>query len=56
MYHIAISGSEEEKLAAAKILCGASLVRGWNVQVEHYILFHLPTVLAIHLVHLTGVN
>ncbi|CAL9069941.1 unnamed protein product [Musa banksii] len=36
MYHIAVNGSEEEKLAAAKILCGASLVRGWNVQ-EHVV-------------------
>ncbi|KAG1371452.1 mediator of RNA polymerase II transcription subunit 33A [Cocos nucifera] len=34
LYHIALNGSEEEKSAAAKILCGASLVRGWNIQ-EH---------------------
>ncbi|URE44240.1 hypothetical protein MUK42_13639 [Musa troglodytarum] len=38
MYHIAVNGSEEEKLAAAKILCGASLVCGWNVQ-EHVVFF-----------------
>ncbi|XP_057816725.1 mediator of RNA polymerase II transcription subunit 33A [Cryptomeria japonica] len=38
VYQIAISGSEEERLAAASILCGASLVRGWNVQ-EHAVRF-----------------
>ncbi|RRT49121.1 hypothetical protein B296_00030998 [Ensete ventricosum] len=38
VYHIAVNGSEEEKLAAAKILCGASLVCGWNVQ-EHVVFF-----------------
>jgi hypothetical protein len=27
------NGSEEEKTAAAKIMCGASLVCGWNIQV-----------------------
>ncbi|XP_026413117.1 mediator of RNA polymerase II transcription subunit 33A-like [Papaver somniferum] len=32
LYHIAINGSEEEGTAAAKILCGASLSRGWNIQ------------------------
>nr|XP_010921239.1 mediator of RNA polymerase II transcription subunit 33A isoform X2 [Elaeis guineensis] len=36
LYHIALNGSEEEKSAAAKILCGASLVRGWNIQ-EHVV-------------------
>ncbi|KAH9309638.1 hypothetical protein KI387_037549, partial [Taxus chinensis] len=34
VYQIAINGSEEERSAAASILCGASLVQGWNVQ-EH---------------------
>ncbi|KAL5974895.1 hypothetical protein ACLOJK_031569 [Asimina triloba] len=38
LYHIAINGSEEEQVAAAKILCGASLSRGWNVQ-EHVVHF-----------------
>ena len=33
LYHLALNGSEEEKSAAAKILCGASLRRGWNIQV-----------------------
>ncbi|PWA45544.1 hypothetical protein CTI12_AA364330 [Artemisia annua] len=28
------SGSEEEKISAATVLCGASLTRGWNIQ-EH---------------------
>ncbi|CAJ1906114.1 unnamed protein product [Sphenostylis stenocarpa] len=32
IYEIAINGSDEEKISAATILCGASLVRGWNVQ------------------------
>ncbi|KAF8015283.1 hypothetical protein BT93_H0935 [Corymbia citriodora subsp. variegata] len=34
IYEIAVDGSEEEKISAATILCGASLVRGWNIQ-EH---------------------
>lgn len=36
LYHIALNGPEEEKSAAAKILCGASLSRGWNIQ-EHVV-------------------
>uniref|UniRef100_A0A0D9WF09 Mediator of RNA polymerase II transcription subunit 33A n=1 Tax=Leersia perrieri TaxID=77586 RepID=A0A0D9WF09_9ORYZ len=32
----AVSGSDEEKLAVSKILCGASLLHGWNIQ-EHVI-------------------
>lgn len=35
LYNIALNGSEEEKTTAAKILCGASLASGWNVQVKH---------------------
>ncbi|KAL5052627.1 hypothetical protein RYX36_033309 [Vicia faba] len=31
MYEIAISGSDEEKISAATILSGESLVRGWNI-------------------------
>ncbi|KAJ7972832.1 Mediator of RNA polymerase II transcription subunit 33A like [Quillaja saponaria] len=38
IYEIAINGSDEEKIYAATILCGASLVRGWNIQ-EHSIFF-----------------
>ncbi|XP_010524010.1 PREDICTED: mediator of RNA polymerase II transcription subunit 33B isoform X2 [Tarenaya hassleriana] len=38
IYEIATTGSEDEKIAAASILCGASLVRGWNIQ-EHVIVF-----------------
>ncbi|GLU17803.1 hypothetical protein SLE2022_341560 [Rubroshorea leprosula] len=34
LYLIALNGSLEERPAAAKILCGASLSRGWNIQ-EH---------------------
>ncbi|XP_052172561.1 mediator of RNA polymerase II transcription subunit 33A-like isoform X2 [Diospyros lotus] len=32
LYYIALNGSEDEKSAAAKILCGASLTCGWNIQ------------------------
>ncbi|GMJ09138.1 REDUCED EPIDERMAL FLUORESCENCE 4 [Hibiscus trionum] len=38
IYEIATKGSDDEKMSAASILCGASLVRGWNIQ-EHTILF-----------------
>ncbi|KAK7265971.1 hypothetical protein RIF29_18608 [Crotalaria pallida] len=38
IFEYAINGSDEEKVSAATILCGASLVRGWNVQ-EHIIFF-----------------
>ncbi|XP_022727549.1 mediator of RNA polymerase II transcription subunit 33B-like isoform X2 [Durio zibethinus] len=38
IYEIATKGSDDEKISAASILCGASLVRGWNIQ-EHSILF-----------------
>ncbi|KAM1110892.1 hypothetical protein ACFX13_010309 [Malus domestica] len=38
LYHVALNGSEEEKSAAAKILCGASLRSGWNIQ-EHVVHF-----------------
>ncbi|KAM7263346.1 hypothetical protein ACFE04_001029 [Oxalis oulophora] len=38
VYHIAISGSAEERSSAAKILCGASLISGWNIQ-EHVVRF-----------------
>ncbi|XP_004305061.1 PREDICTED: mediator of RNA polymerase II transcription subunit 33B-like [Fragaria vesca subsp. vesca] len=38
LYHIALNGSQEEKSAAAKILCGASLRSGWNIQ-EHVVHF-----------------
>lgn len=36
IYEIALNGSDEEKISAATILCGASLVRGWNIQ-EHIV-------------------
>ncbi|XP_050941184.1 mediator of RNA polymerase II transcription subunit 33A isoform X2 [Cucumis melo] len=38
IYEIAINGSGDEKISAASILCGASLVRGWYLQ-EHTALF-----------------
>ncbi|KAJ0258066.1 Mediator of RNA polymerase II transcription subunit 33B [Hirschfeldia incana] len=38
IYEIATTGSEDEKIAAASILCGASLFRGWSIQ-EHVIIF-----------------
>ncbi|KAL8167689.1 hypothetical protein V2J09_009188 [Rumex salicifolius] len=34
IFEIAVGGSTDEKLYAAMVLCGASLVRGWNFQ-EH---------------------
>ncbi|CAA0828129.1 Mediator of RNA polymerase II transcription subunit 33A [Striga hermonthica] len=34
VYEIAVSGSDEEKISAATIFCGASLFRGWTIQ-EH---------------------
>ncbi|KAH9309641.1 hypothetical protein KI387_037552, partial [Taxus chinensis] len=34
VYQIAMNGPEEERSDMASILCGASLIRGWNVQ-EH---------------------
>ncbi|PKA61809.1 Mediator of RNA polymerase II transcription subunit 33A [Apostasia shenzhenica] len=36
LYYTALNGTEEEKPAAAKILCSASLIRGWNIQ-EHVV-------------------
>ncbi|CAA7044175.1 unnamed protein product [Microthlaspi erraticum] len=38
MYEVATTGTEDEKIAAASILCGASLFRGWSIQ-EHVIIF-----------------
>ncbi|XP_059435722.1 mediator of RNA polymerase II transcription subunit 33B-like isoform X2 [Corylus avellana] len=38
IYEIAVNGSDDEKISAATVLCGASLVRGWSIQ-EHTILF-----------------
>ncbi|KAL8151423.1 hypothetical protein V2J09_021231 [Rumex salicifolius] len=38
IFEIAVGGSTEEKMYAATVLCGASLVRGWNLQ-EHVVLF-----------------
>ncbi|CAK7343448.1 unnamed protein product [Dovyalis caffra] len=39
LYDIALNGSVEERSGAAKILCGASLSHGWNIQehVLHYV-------------------
>ncbi|KAK7245793.1 hypothetical protein RIF29_40643 [Crotalaria pallida] len=40
IFEIAMGGSEDEKISAAAILCGASLIRGWNIQehTAHFIL------------------
>ncbi|XP_009784277.1 mediator of RNA polymerase II transcription subunit 33A-like [Nicotiana sylvestris] len=38
IYDIAVNGSDDDKISAATILCGASLARGWNIQ-EHTVLF-----------------
>ncbi|KAJ8748364.1 hypothetical protein K2173_003001 [Erythroxylum novogranatense] len=40
VYELAVSGSADEKMHAANILCGASLICGWNIQ-EYTILFIL---------------
>ncbi|GMN73393.1 hypothetical protein TIFTF001_056091 [Ficus carica] len=45
MYQIALHGSEEEKTAAAKILCGASLRSGWNIQIITQ--YFLPALLSL---------
>lgn len=37
VYEIAVNGTDEEKISAATVLCGASLTRGWNIQVTHLI-------------------
>ncbi|CAN0856442.1 Mediator of RNA polymerase II transcription subunit 33A [Linum grandiflorum] len=34
VFELAVNGSDDEKISAATILCGASLLRGWNIQ-EH---------------------
>ncbi|XP_043711715.1 mediator of RNA polymerase II transcription subunit 33A-like [Telopea speciosissima] len=38
IFEIAINGSDDEKISATTILCGASLIRGWNIQ-EHTVQF-----------------
>ncbi|KAI3775212.1 hypothetical protein L1987_49781 [Smallanthus sonchifolius] len=38
VFEIAVNGSDDEKIAAATILCGESLIQGWNVQ-EHSVYF-----------------
>ncbi|KAL5849677.1 hypothetical protein ACOSQ4_007690 [Xanthoceras sorbifolium] len=38
IFELAVEGSDEEKMSAATILCGASLIRGWNIQ-EHTVQF-----------------
>ncbi|GMY27543.1 mediator of RNA polymerase II transcription subunit 33A [Fagus crenata] len=38
IFEIAVQGSDDEKISAATILCGASLIRGWNIQ-EHTVHF-----------------
>jgi hypothetical protein len=34
VYQAAINGPEDERVAAASILCGASLMRSWSIQVK----------------------
>ncbi|KAA8548575.1 hypothetical protein F0562_000158 [Nyssa sinensis] len=38
IFELAVKGSDDEKIAAATILCGASLISGWNIQ-EHTVYF-----------------
>ncbi|KAL3753268.1 hypothetical protein ACJRO7_000634 [Eucalyptus globulus] len=51
LYYVALNGSNEEKSAAARIICGASLSRGWNIQ-EHVVKFVVK--LLSHLVRHNG--
>ncbi|XP_043697021.1 mediator of RNA polymerase II transcription subunit 33A-like [Telopea speciosissima] len=39
LYHMALNGPEEDRSVSAKIICGASLTRGWNIQeyVVHFV-------------------
>ncbi|KAK3444706.1 hypothetical protein EUGRSUZ_A00858 [Eucalyptus grandis] len=45
LYYVAMNGSNEEKSAAARIICGASLSRGWNIQ--SYFVDSMPMLSAI---------
>ncbi|KAL2459193.1 Mediator of RNA polymerase II transcription subunit 33A [Forsythia ovata] len=38
LFEIAVKGSNDERIAAATILTGSSLIRGWNIQ-EHTVYF-----------------
>ncbi|KAK4855558.1 hypothetical protein QYF36_008483 [Acer negundo] len=38
IFELAVEGSDDEKISAATILCGASLILGWNIQ-EHTVQF-----------------
>ncbi|KAA8527547.1 hypothetical protein F0562_034738 [Nyssa sinensis] len=38
IFELAVKGSDDEKIGAATILCGASLICGWNIQ-EHTVYF-----------------
>ncbi|XP_047982654.1 mediator of RNA polymerase II transcription subunit 33A-like [Salvia hispanica] len=38
IFEIATKGSSDERTAAASVLCGASLIRGWSIQ-EHILYF-----------------
>ncbi|CAH2052914.1 unnamed protein product [Thlaspi arvense] len=38
LYEVAVKGSDDERISAATVLCGASLTRGWNIQ-EHTVEF-----------------
>ncbi|XP_072996875.1 mediator of RNA polymerase II transcription subunit 33A-like isoform X2 [Typha latifolia] len=38
IYEIAINGPDDDKVSAATVLCGATLIRGWNIQ-EHTVRF-----------------
>ena len=41
LYYIALNGSEEDKSAAAKILCGAFVSLGWNIQVASLVILDI---------------
>ncbi|XP_074307309.1 mediator of RNA polymerase II transcription subunit 33A isoform X2 [Silene latifolia] len=44
IFELAVIGSEDEKIYAATILCGASLIQGWNLQ-EH-VVYYITRLLA----------
>jgi len=34
LFEVAVNGSDDDNVSAATVLCGATLLRGWNFQVS----------------------